>query len=99
MWVHHGFSDQHHVNGGQMAITFRLPPPEEYTPPCSGNSLFYAIHDVTTARKVARICRQQCKCMAECAAEAEEVRQNTIGRTLFGVWGGQVFQMEHRGTV
>jgi hypothetical protein len=79
-----------------MAIKHYLPPPEEYTPPCSGNVLFTDPPDRATARKLARICQRSCECRNECAQEAEAIRKVTVGRNLWGVWAGRVYQMENR---
>lgn len=79
-----------------MAIKLFLPPPEDYTPPCAGNPDWYHINNMGTARKLAAICRRQCECITQCAAEADVVRADTIGHNLWGVWGGRVYQMENK---
>lgn len=77
-----------------MAITYHLPRPEEYTPPCSGNLQFADPPDRHTARILARLCRVACECQTQCAMEAEAVQAVTIGHNLWGVWGGKVYQID-----
>lgn len=77
-----------------MAIKHYLPPAEEYTPPCSGNTFYTDPPNRKAANILARLCRVACECRAECEAEAEATRAVTIGHDLWGVWGGRVYQID-----
>lgn len=78
-----------------MTITYRLPPPDEYTPPCAGNSEFFSVRTRGKALELARMCREKCQCLTQCAQDAEDIRATAIGHVLPGVWGGRVYTLDN----